>query len=170
MLPNLTVLYTSNGRFEITDDKLALTVHNVTVDDIGQYHCMLMLPGVQEWAGCYLARLGLNAQGPYFEDLWDKYELNTIIGLASGFGFLAAAVATMLIYHFRYIDEQDETKSSSAKSSTASRVDTKSDALGPNGAGTYNKAYDGDTSLPPDSDPSTSENSVPVDQDDGTAF
>jgi len=174
MLPNLTVLHVSAGRFEITDTQFALTVHNVTIDDIGQYHCMLRVRlNFSEWADWYLARLGLNAQGPYFEDLWDKYELNTIIGISSGFGFLALAVGAMLVYHFRYIsplDEEDETKQNFANGSTPFGAGIKSDVSEPDVAGTYNKAYDGDASLPPDSEASTSENSVPVDQDDGTAF
>jgi len=164
MLPNLTIIYVSTDRFEITDSKWALTVNNITINDLGQYHCMLRANDT--WL---LARLGLNAQGPYFEDLWNKYELNTIIGLSSGFGFLALAIATMLVYHFRYIsplDEDDVVKQNTATSMFG--AGTMSEMSEPNGAGTFNKAYDGD--LPAESEPSTSDNSDHAEQEDGTAL
>jgi hypothetical protein len=176
MLPNLTVLESSWGRFEITDSRWSFTVHNVTIDDLGQYHCMMRIYVNETPTDWYLGRLGLNAQGPYFQDLWDKYELNTIIGLSSGFGFLALAIGTMLVYHFRYIsppDEEDESKSSSGTPATYSAfgAGTKASELEPNGTGMVNKAYEGNDGLPGDSEPSTSDNSVPIEHDeDGTAF
>jgi hypothetical protein len=100
MLPNLTILDQSKDRFQLTMDNLTLEVVNVTKEDLGLYHCMLTAENVT-W---YLCRAGLNAGGPYFEDLWAKYDLNTIIGISAFFGFLALAIATWLLYHFRYID------------------------------------------------------------------
>jgi hypothetical protein len=108
MLPDLTVLYTTTGRYNIQNDNMSLIVSNITRDDIGQYHCMLKYPTINSSEDWYLARVGLNAQGPYFEDLWDKYELNTIIGISAGFGFLACAIAMMVIYHFRWRGDEEE--------------------------------------------------------------
>jgi len=176
MLPNLTILEQSVDRYVIADSFWSLTVHNVTVEDLGQYHCMMRVYNESDFPiDWYLAILGLNAQGPYFEDLWDKYELNTIIGLSSGFGFLALAICTMLVYHFRYIslDEDDDTKSNTGtpEAYSAFGASTKSNDKESNGTGMVNKAYDGDASLHADSEPSMSDNTDPTEQDDvGTAF
>lgn len=93
-------------------------MENITVDDLGQYNCILepasAFSNPNYW---YLARLGLNIQGPYFENLWDKYEINTIIGISAGFGFLAMAVATVLVYHYRYQLDQEDTCSAHGSSS-----------------------------------------------------
>jgi hypothetical protein len=129
MLPNLTVLAASAGKFIISDDSWSLQVYNITRDDLGQYHCMLRVKyNETEYSDWYLARLGLNAQGPYFEDLWDKYETNTIIGISAGFGFLALALGAMLVWHFRYIsppDEEDDKQNNGTPPYMAYGVDTK---------------------------------------------
>ena len=49
-----------------------------------------------------LVKWGLNMQGPYFEDLWQKYQLNVIIGLSASGGFVILVVLVMLIYTFRW--------------------------------------------------------------------
>lgn len=129
MLPNLTVLASSAGKFSISDDSWSLQVNNITRDDLGQYHCMLRIKyNETELSDWYLARLGLNAQGPYFEDLWDKYETNTIIGIAAGFGFLALALGAMLVWHFRYIpppEEEDDKQNNGTPPYLAYEADVK---------------------------------------------
>jgi len=42
-------------------------------------------------------KLGLNADGPYYRDLWDVYKMNTIIGLSAAGGFLVLVAAVYLL-------------------------------------------------------------------------
>lgn len=104
MLPDLTMLYADRGRFKILNNNWTLQIINVTNDDLGMYHCVLRSPDV-EW---FVLRLGLNVGGPYFEDLWDKYRRNTVVGFSASFGFLLIAAAICLVYYFRYQAEDDE--------------------------------------------------------------
>jgi len=88
MLPDFTILYNVTGgpgdRFRMEDNGWSLSISSVEASDIGLYHCMMKTPA-DEW---FLVKLGLNAKGPYYEDLWEKYKLNTIIGLSAAGGFL----------------------------------------------------------------------------------
>lgn len=99
MLPDLTVIYHSTGRFNITNDNWTLTIRSATKDDLGQYHCLLPVAGGSDF---YLVRLGLNAEGPYFQDLWEKYMWNTIIALSASGGFALLSLCLYLIDRFRY--------------------------------------------------------------------
>lgn len=99
MLPNLTVIYHSKERFNITNDNWTLTITNATQDDLGQYHCLLPVSGGSDY---YLVKLGLNAEGPYFEDLWEKYMWNTIIGVSAAGGFALLSIFLYLLDRFRY--------------------------------------------------------------------
>jgi hypothetical protein len=189
MLPNLTVLSASSGKFNVSEDKWSLHVNDVTRAEIGQYHCMLRrMLNETYFTGWYLARLGLNAQGPYFEDLWDKYETNTIIGISAGFGFLALAIGAMLVWHFRYEsppDDEDDKQTNGTPPYMAYDEDSKTEKPV---ATTYsNEAYDGNyessegtekaqfpaasdaTSEPSSDSQSTRDKSGPAD-DSGTAF
>jgi len=103
MLPDLTLLYVDQGRFQVLNNNWTLRIVNVSSDDLGLYHCVLRSTGVQ-WM---VLRLGLNVRGPYFEDLWDKYRINTVRGFSASVGFLLIAVAVCLVYHFRYQPEDD---------------------------------------------------------------
>jgi len=100
MMPNLTIVETAfdNNRLMLTNENWTLVVANVTDTDLGLYHCMLTAENVSY----FLCRAGLNAQGPYFEDLWDKYWLNTTIALSVFFGFLLMSLVLWLLWHFRY--------------------------------------------------------------------
>jgi len=98
MLPDLTVLHGDQGRFQILNNNWTLKIINVSRDDLGMYYCMLHNSNI-EWL---LLRLGLNVAGPYFEHLWDKYWLNTVVGLTASFCSLTVAIPACLVYHFRY--------------------------------------------------------------------
>jgi len=119
MLPNLRVLYGHQGRFQILNNNWTLEVINVSNDDLGLYHCMLRTPDTQ-WL---VLRIGLNAIGPYFEDPWNKYWLNTVIGLSTSLGFLLIAIAVCLIYHFRYRQGDDDLNSQHGQSTSAELSD-----------------------------------------------
>lgn len=93
MLPNLTVLEDGRGKYQLEDNKWTLRIENIQASDLGLYHCMMKTPE-SEW---FLVRLGLNARGPYYANLWDEYELNTIIGLSAAGGFLVIVGVFYLI-------------------------------------------------------------------------
>ena len=99
MLSNMTVLHGDKGRFQLLNNNWTLKVLNVSSDDLGLYYCLLHTADVN-WL---VLRVGLNAAGPYFEHLWDKYWLNTVRGLSASFSFLLIAIVVnvFLVYHFR---------------------------------------------------------------------
>lgn len=105
MLPNLTVIYISSPKFDIQASNWTLVIVNATADDLGQYHCLIPIKNGTDF---YLVRLGLNAGGPYFEDLWDKYTTNTIIGLSVAGGFAVLCVCLYLLDRFRYRGPEEE--------------------------------------------------------------
>jgi hypothetical protein len=100
MLPDFTILMEDSfdGRILISGDLYELTVLNVTTDDFGLYHCMMeTTDGLT-----YMNRLGINVKGPYFEDLWEKYETNVIIGVSAFGGFLVLALMTIAAWQNRW--------------------------------------------------------------------
>ena len=88
---------------EISNDGYTMTILNVSTSDFGIYHCMMMTEEM-EW---YLIKLGLNVRGPYYEDLWEKYRMNTIIGLSACLGFMLIAIVIIVIYKNRYILDEE---------------------------------------------------------------
>ena len=111
MLPNLTILYEqNNAKYQVSN--LSLVVKDVYQPDFGLYHCMLWTPDNKY----FLVRLGLNAEGPYHENLWLKYDMNTYIALGAAGGFLVLTLALIIIYRFRYIPPKGSDDDSSSKS------------------------------------------------------
>jgi len=98
-VPDLKILDHSQGRYELLNDNLTLVIHNLTVGDLGQYHCMLK----DESGHLELIKVGLNLGGPYFQSGWDEYWLNTVIGLSSFFGFLLLTAIVIAIYLYQWI-------------------------------------------------------------------
>ena len=103
MLPDFTILYTNatDGRLVIGEFLNNLTIINVTREDFGLYHCMMTLNDTGNEL-IYMNRLGLNLQGPYFEDLLEKYETNIIIGMSAFGGFLLLALMTVCAWQNRW--------------------------------------------------------------------
>lgn len=105
MLPDLTVLYFSTPKYLINDNNWTMVIRNATADDLGLYHCLIPIAGGNDY---YLVKLGLNARGPYFQALWDKYMWNTIIGLSVAGGFAVLCVFLYLLDRFRYRSPKEE--------------------------------------------------------------
>lgn len=105
MLPNLDVLYYSTPKYLIQNNNWTMVIRNATADDLGQYHCLIPINNGSDY---YLVKLGLNAGGPYFEDLWEKYTMNTIIGLSVAGGFAVLCVFLYLLDRFRYRAPDDK--------------------------------------------------------------
>jgi len=89
---------TSMGRRMVSEDAYYLHIDDVQEEDIGYWHCGLITPN----ATTFMLRIGLNANGPYFEDMWAKYRDNVIIALSAGGGFAVFAVACCLAWQFRW--------------------------------------------------------------------
>jgi hypothetical protein len=103
-IPDVKMINSSEGRYIVGEDIWNLTIVNTTLDDIGQYHCVLQ----NDSGEYYLVRTGLNSRGPYFEDGWEMYKLNTLIGFCSLIGFLFLTGLLIVLYRFRYIPEPGE--------------------------------------------------------------
>ncbi|ELU02408.1 hypothetical protein CAPTEDRAFT_208831 [Capitella teleta] len=106
MLPDFTILplnYTSE-RLTVDEYGYNLSITNVEKADFGLYHCMM----ITEDDLTYMNRLGLNVKGPYFEDIWDKYETNFLIGVCAFGSFLFLALSSMYAYQHRWESTSDE--------------------------------------------------------------
>jgi len=95
MLPNFTVLHGDRGRFKLLDSNWTLNIVDVSTSDLGEYRCLLCKEDVDVH---FVLRIGLNAGGPYFHDLWQKYRSQTVAGLSASFGFLLIAVVVYVAY------------------------------------------------------------------------
>lgn len=127
MRPNLERIYESGGKFNLTDNNWTLFVSNTTNDDLGVYHCMLL--NASGSSSYYLVKVGLNAEGPYYFDTWDKYMWPTIIAICCFFGFLLITGLFILLYIYRYIPpkkaDDDSDSHSRSSYSEAERKDQK---------------------------------------------
>jgi len=92
------------GNIFVSPDGWMLTVRNVTREFHGIYHCVMLT----DTDDIFMVKWGINMKGPYFVDLWDKYEMNVIIGFSAMAGFLVMAAIVLGVYHFRWIDPVQE--------------------------------------------------------------
>lgn len=112
VLPDLTILgsgdtaeyYTLDGfaTWEVSDNVEYIIITLLQEPQFGFYHCHLT-NGVIE----HVVKKSINYEGPYFGDLWAKYEMNVIIGLSAGGGMLLIIIVCYVVYRFRY--EEPET-------------------------------------------------------------
>lgn len=121
MLPDCSRVVHSDDKYNIRDDNWTLVINSTTIDDLGVYHCMLQDPNISDSSNFYLVKVGLNSEGPYFFDMWEKYMWPTIISICSLFGFLLLAVICILLYIFRYIPPEKRGGGSDAGSDSSSR-------------------------------------------------
>ena len=107
MLPNLTMVDCgiSFDNIEISDNCSHLTVYNFEREDIGLYHCMLHQEDNDD---IFMVKWGLNVRGPYFDDLWKKYDSNTLIAFSTAGIFTFLVIAICLIYQYRYIEDNSD--------------------------------------------------------------
>lgn len=70
-----------------------------------------------EW---YLVTVGLNVRGPYFEDLWKKYDMPVLIAFCALGGFLLITALLILLYVFLYQSDSDDDSDSSSDSHSSS--------------------------------------------------
>ena len=114
-LANLDIVNKSEsirgGNIMVSEDAWTLTVRNVTPDFFGIYHCVML----RDDGTLYLVKWGINMKGPYFQNLWDKYEMNVIIGFSAMGGFLVLAGLVIGVYQFRWIDPDEELKKQAKK-------------------------------------------------------
>lgn len=128
ILPNLSRVdeNVTDQKFGLRENNWALVINDTLLEDLGVYHCMLL--NNSQNGNYYLVKVGLNAEGPYFFDMWEKYMWPTIIGICSFFGFLLLAAIAILIYHFRYIPPKEDSDSDDERESE-SEVKSEGDAV-----------------------------------------
>ena len=76
---------------------------NIEESQFGFYHCHVTTP-----SGPAVIKKALNYKGPYFGNLWDKYEKSVIISCSAAGGFLVLATALCCLYDYKYPDEDDK--------------------------------------------------------------
>jgi hypothetical protein len=105
ILPDVTYINRTydDGKVAVDDEEWTITVRNISHDDTGLYHCMLIQQGEY-----HLVRMGLNAKGPFFITGWEEYEMNTIVGLSAFGSFIILTVLVYLLHHFRYQADDDD--------------------------------------------------------------
>lgn len=121
MLPNCSRVDHDDAKYNIRDDNWTLVINSTTTKDLGVYHCMLQGPNNSDPSNFYLVKVGLNSEGPYFFDMWEKYMWPTIISICALFGFLLLAVICILLYIFRYIPPEKRGGGSDVGSDSGSR-------------------------------------------------
>ena len=117
ILPNADVIespWVEPGRVPLrqtADDGSNLTISHLLDEHFGIYMCVVVNSDDQKW---YVAKYGVNPDGPYFGNLWERYRLNVIIGCSAAGGFLLICLGALAVYTFRYKeeDEEDEEKRS----------------------------------------------------------
>ena len=105
ILPDVTYINSTyeDQKITVEEDSWMITVRNVTREDTGLYHCMLLLEGEY-----HLVRMGLNAKGPFFITAWEEYQKNTVIGLVALGSFLVLAAFVYLLNRYSYKDDDDD--------------------------------------------------------------
>ena len=90
--------FTFAGPGEITVSRDHLNISKVLAEHFGVYFCVVIN---NEDNSAVAVKRGLNVNGPYFGDLWVKYQSNTLAGCLSVGIFLLIAVILVVIYVFR---------------------------------------------------------------------
>ena len=115
-----------DGNIQVDQSGVQMTVHNVTPEYHGIYHCVMETTSGET----YMVKWGINMRGPYFVDLWDKYEMNVIIGFSAMGGFLVLAGLIFGVYHFRWIDPNEGTEDSDGESYTLPTYENRAYTIG----------------------------------------
>ena len=90
--------------WEVSEDGLEMHAFRIQEAHFGFYYCIRGVEGGGgggEEEGVMAVKLGINYQGPYWGDLWAKYETNTIVGLTASGSFLAIVIIIAVTWHFR---------------------------------------------------------------------
>ncbi len=98
---------------------VAFLVHQ---EHFGFYYCVR---GNETNGNIFVIKKALNFKGPYFGDLWKKYETNVIVALSSSGSFLVLVILTGLTYHFRY--RGDDVSDDDVKKTEGSRIEVGDD-------------------------------------------
>ncbi|XP_059151172.1 uncharacterized protein LOC131937625 [Physella acuta] len=95
----------NDDRYELWNNGSILLVKNIDKEDFGFYFCLVML-GEQKSVQ-RIVKLGINVDGPYFGDMWDKYSGNLKTGLISG-GIVALVMAMFCYNYDQYQAKHDK--------------------------------------------------------------
>ena len=70
--------------WQVSNDAYSIQLFIVTENHFGFYYCLVNVNETQ-----LMIKRAVNYKGPYFDDLWDDYRMNTIVACASSLTFLA---------------------------------------------------------------------------------
>ena len=87
--------------WEIRDGGVHLVAYLIQEAHFGFYYCVRE----RNPDDVYVIKKAINYKGPYWGDLWEKYETNTLVGLSASGGFLALCILIAITFHFRYHDD-----------------------------------------------------------------
>jgi len=115
--PDLVVMFPGDDdAFPTIDGPARWIVDNATghmeiilvqESQFGFYYCVLVRNNSTA-QGVYVVKKALNYEEAYFDDLWAKYEMNTIIGVSTGGGFFLISIALMLICKYHVDSNYDD--------------------------------------------------------------
>lgn len=89
---------------QVNENATELTITLIQEFQFGFYHCI-----VEDSQGVkHTIKKALNYKGPYFGDLWKKYENNVIISCSAAGGFLILAIILWVFYEKKYSNLIDE--------------------------------------------------------------
>ena len=134
--PDMTIMkesYSSSFRtldgmagWQVSEDGWELDAFLIQEAHFGFYYCIRSR--VSNTDDVIAIKLAINYQGPYWGDLWEKYETNTIVGLTASGSFLALVIIIMITWHFRYDTKEPE-------------VDRKDDVISEKGSVAHSGGY-----------------------------
>ena len=87
-----------DGNVKVMDQGWTLHIKSVQWHHLGYYSCISENSTTDIWS----LKFALNPIGNDFEDLWSKFEWNTIIGLSATAVFVGLIALIFIVYYFRW--------------------------------------------------------------------
>ena len=92
--------------WQVSEEGWELDAYLIQEAHFGFYYCIRSSAADPD--DVVAVKLAINYQGPFWGDLWEKYETNTIVGLTASGSFLALVIIVMITWHFRYNSKEPE--------------------------------------------------------------
>ncbi len=86
--------------WRVSDNAYEMIITLVQPEHFGFYYCVTNDNTSSNSE--YVVKLAVNYEGPYWGDLWKKYETPTIVALSASGGFLVLAILLAITWHFRW--------------------------------------------------------------------
>ncbi|ELT89326.1 hypothetical protein CAPTEDRAFT_225776 [Capitella teleta] len=83
--------------WKVSDDGKTMDIILVQENQFGFYYCI-----VSNHNNTFTIKRALNYKGPYFGDLWEKYEDNVIVACSSSVAFAVLSIFFCVVYEKKY--------------------------------------------------------------------